>query len=90
MHTVCMTREERYSPCRNGYTLEKLSIINPTSITEGKNSRKSRDDIVITPMVVIRASPTNLPNVPASVARKPEFHVPLWFGCRFETRDLGL
>lgn len=44
---------------------------------DGRNKRTFKDDSVITPIAVMSASPTNLPNVPASVARKPEFHVPL-------------
>lgn len=50
-----------------------------TNNAEGKKRRKSSHDRVMTPRTVMSASPTNLPNVPASVARKPEFHVPLFY-----------
>ena len=52
-------------------------IINQTSIMDDMNKSMFKDDSVITPIAVMSASPTNLPNVPASVARNPEFHVPL-------------
>lgn len=48
-----------------------------TNNADGTNRRKSSQESVMTPSTVISASPTNLPKVPASVARKPEFHVPL-------------
>ena len=52
-------------------------IVNQPSIMDDKNKSMFKDDSVITPIAVMSASPTNLSKVPASVARNPEFHVPL-------------
>lgn len=63
-------KNQRTKPC-GPYKL------NLTNKADGTNRRKSSQESVMTPRTVMSASPTNLPKVPASVARKPEFHVPL-------------